>query len=86
MLEMVNLSTGRDINPDFVNINGQMKIIELFGIHWHEPSEEKERMELFKNHGYQTLIIWDFELKNLKHLKRKILYFERTGNGSSFSS
>lgn len=70
-------------NPDFVNINGQKKLIELFGDYWHSeevvgvPREqhEKERIEYFVKYGYKTLIIWESELKNIDSLKEKIIRF-----------
>jgi hypothetical protein len=61
--------------PDFVNVNGQKKIIELFGEHVHEPEEEQQRIDLFAQHGYQTLIIWYKELQNLDLVKQKVLEF-----------
>jgi len=63
--------------PDFVNINGQKKIIELFGEHVHEIEEEQQRIDLFANHGYQTLIIWYNELKDMDKLKTKVLEFNK---------
>lgn len=63
--------------PDFVNIKGQKKIIELFGEHVHEPEEERQRIDLFAQHGYQTLIIWYSELQNLDLIKQKILGFNK---------
>ena len=71
--------------PDFVNINGQKKIIELFGDYWHSDKfikkhgkyedTEKGRIKYFKKYGYKTLIIWEKELKDLKIIKNKILEF-----------
>lgn len=61
--------------PDFININGQKKIIELFGEHVHKPEEEQQRIDLFEQYGYQTLIIWYSELQNLDLVKQKILEF-----------
>lgn len=49
--------------PDFININGQKKIIELFGEYWHDETEVEPRKEIFANYGYETLIIWCKELK-----------------------
>ena len=62
-------------SPDFVNANGQKKIIELFGEHVHKPEEGQERTDLFAQYGYQTLIIWYNELKNLGLVKQKVLEF-----------
>jgi len=71
--------------PDFVNVNGKKQIIELLGCYWHGcpehyPDEEKQRefeqrVQLFKSFGYQTLGIWEHELKDQETVKRKILEF-----------
>ncbi len=61
--------------PDFVNVNGQKKIIELYGDYWHEPEEEEKRTNLFAKYGYQTLIIWEHELDDLESLSEKLLNF-----------
>lgn len=61
--------------PDFVNVNGQKKIIELFGEHVHKPEEEQERMDLFAQYGFQTLVIWFGELRNLDLVKQKLMEF-----------
>ena len=53
-------------NPDFININGKKLIIELFGNRWHEEKEADERKKIFAKYGYQTFILWDYELKNKK--------------------
>lgn len=61
--------------PDFVNVNGQKKIIELFGEHVHKPEEEQERTILFSKYGYQTLVIWFKELKNMERLIERVTNF-----------
>jgi len=49
--------------PDFVNVNGQKKVIELFGNFWHPgPWEEEERIKLFSQFGYKTLVVWEDEV------------------------
>lgn len=65
---------GRSI-PDFININGQKKIIELFGEHWHPKEDEEKRINLFRTFGYSTLIIWESELKDEEKLKEKLIAF-----------
>ncbi len=62
-------------NPDFININGKKKIIELFGDYWHKEGEVQERINIFKKEGWETLIIWEHELKNLDKLKEKLVDF-----------
>ena len=62
-------------NPDFTNINGQKKLIELFGDYWHKGEDPNDRINVFKPFGWDTLVIWECELKNTKQLKRKIFDF-----------
>lgn len=61
--------------PDYINCNNKKLIIELFGERWHEKSEEEQRKEIFKKFGYNTLIIWFKELKNIEKLKEKLKLF-----------
>jgi G:T-mismatch repair DNA endonuclease (very short patch repair protein) len=71
--------------PDFVNVNGKKKIIELFGRVFHNPKKaffeipyertEQGRIELFKKYGFDTLIVWDFELDNVSMLSEKLMEF-----------
>jgi G:T-mismatch repair DNA endonuclease (very short patch repair protein) len=71
-------------SPDFININGQKKIIELFGDYWHSEKktgrcraeEENLRKSHFAKYGYQTLIIWESELKSPEQLVTKIIDFK----------
>ena len=62
--------------PDFVNINGEKKIIELFGDYWHRGEDPQDRINDFSNFGYETLVIWERELKNMDDLKNKIQAFQ----------
>lgn len=32
--------------PDFININGQKKIIEFFGDYWHKNTQEKDKRKI----------------------------------------
>lgn len=70
-------------NPDFININGQKKIIELFGDYWHNPKifpnvlSAQDRIKLFAKYGYKTLIIQEHELKPIRRLGEKILEFNK---------
>lgn len=61
--------------PDFVNINGQKKIIELFGNYWHKGEDPKDRIKVFKPFGYKTLVIWESELRDVPVLKRRLGMF-----------
>ena len=68
-------------NPDFINCNGQKKIIELYGDYWHNRKDaikrDKLRLIAYKNYGYKTLIIWEHELKDLEKVNNKVLEFNR---------
>ncbi len=69
--------------PDFMNTNGQKKLIEFFGEYWHgekhtgktKKENKRERISYFKQYGYKTLVIWESELKDLDILKKRILKF-----------
>jgi len=61
--------------PDFININGQKKIIELFGEFFHSSQDEIKRKEHFAKFGYKTLIVWWKELRNEEKLTEKIKEF-----------
>ena len=61
--------------PDWINVNGKKQVIEYFSNYWHKVEHETERKEHFKNYGYDCLVIWESELKNLEELKQKILKF-----------
>lgn len=69
--------------PDFLNINGKKKLIELFGNYWHskkitgiKPKQhEEERINHFQQFGFDTLIIWERELKNLNKVANQITQF-----------
>jgi len=61
--------------PDFVNVNGQKKLIELFGNYWHNKEEETERKEFFQRFGWSTLIVWESELRDIDKLMIRLCEF-----------
>lgn len=63
--------------PDFVSTNDQKKIIELFGDYYHEGDDGQERIALFKQYGYETLIIWEHELEEVKKLENTLFLFQK---------
>ena len=71
--------------PDWLNVNGKKKLIELFGDFWHSDNnfwfktrnDEKSRIEYFKGYGFDTLVIWEKELQDIESLKSKILSFSQ---------
>jgi len=72
-------------NPDFINVNGQKKLIELFGDYWHSKKitglkkkvHRKQRQYHFKKYGFKTCVIWEYELKNIPKLKNKLKKFHK---------
>jgi len=60
--------------PDFIDVRGK-RIVEMFGTYWHQPEEEAERASLFAEHGFDTLIIWEPELKDPQHVMKRIQEF-----------
>jgi len=58
--------------PDFVHLN-KRKIVELYGERWHAPEEEERRIELFARSDYQTIIVWQKELRP-RPQERQLLY------------
>ena len=57
--------------PDFINVNGKKKVIELFGDYWHSPEvvrgnwkrTELGRIMICNCYGFDCLVIWEHELK-----------------------
>lgn len=64
-------------NPDFINYNGQKKIIEFFGEHWHPPEDEIVKRKIYEKYGYDMLAIWGKELKNQDKLLFNIRQFNK---------
>lgn len=50
--------------PDFIAVNGEKKIIEVFGDYWHRNDDPQDRINLFWNHGYDALVLWESEIKH----------------------
>jgi len=62
-------------NPDFVNVNGKKQIIEVYGEYWHNGHNPEDRVNLFAEYGYSTLVIWESELKDTDKVIEKIKMF-----------
>jgi very-short-patch-repair endonuclease len=61
--------------PDFINVNGKNKVIELFGDYWHKGEDINIKINFYKENGYDALVIWEKELKNEKEVAEKIINF-----------
>ena len=62
--------------PDFMNINGKKKLIELYGSYWHRNDNPQDRIDYFKQFGFDTLVIQESELRNPRILMNKINKFD----------
>lgn len=66
-------------NPDFINCNGQKKIIELDGDYWHSlpgrKNDDRRRDRIYRSFGYSILRVKEKQLKNLKKLTIKLIKF-----------
>lgn len=63
--------------PDFVNINSQKKVIELYGQYWHRGDNPQDRINYFKRLGWNTLVVWEQELEDENLLVQKLREFNR---------
>ena len=61
--------------PDFLNVNGKKQVIELFGTYWHDILDIARRTEHFRQYGFDTLVIWEDELKDRQKVTAKIKRF-----------
>jgi hypothetical protein len=50
--------------PDFIATDGSKKVIEYFGTPWHDTTHEPKRVKDLEKHGYETLVIWSWQLDN----------------------
>lgn len=75
-------------SPDFINVNGKKKIIEFFGCYWHGckkcngkeiSKRDVDRINKFKELGFETLVIYQHELKDKEQVIEKIGNFTYNG-------
>lgn len=48
--------------PDFWDGDG--RLVELYGDYWHKNDDPQERIDFFKEHGYDCTVVWESELKD----------------------
>ena len=61
--------------PDF-KVKDTNKLIEAFGDYWHKPEQETKLISLYKEKGYECLILWEKEIRtDLESIKLKISKF-----------
>ena len=61
--------------PDFLNINGRKQVLELYGDYWHAGEDPQDRIDYFKEYGFDCLVIWEHELKDKDAVIDKIKEF-----------
>ena len=61
--------------PDFIDINGKKKIIELYGDYWHCGENTNILRRHYAKYGYDCLVIWEKELKDKKATRQRIKQF-----------
>ena len=62
-------------NPDFINVNGKKQVIELFGTYWHPLFDGVKRTEHYKQYGFDCLVIWEDEMKDLAKVAQRLQRF-----------
>jgi hypothetical protein len=67
-------SLGRLV-PDFMNVDGKKKLIEVFGDYWHKGENPEVRIARFEEYGFKTLILWEHEIRDTGTVIRKIQEF-----------
>lgn len=75
--------------PDFVNVNGKKKVIEVFGDYWHSDELTKKRWKgtefgrkaIYAQLGFDCLVLWEREIKNLSSdkISKRIELFVQGG-------
>lgn len=63
------------LTPDFVNMNGQKKVIDFHGNHWHKKDDTISRAERYAKCGWQSIVVWQSELHDLEKLQDKLIDF-----------
>ena len=55
--------------PDFINILGKKKVIEMFGDYWHKGQDPQDKINKYKTFGFECLVIWESDLTRLSKLE-----------------
>jgi very-short-patch-repair endonuclease len=65
-------------NPDFTNFE-KKKIIEFFGDYYHKGENPENRKRIFNECGYEAIVIWEHEMKNIEMVISRIKEFNKKG-------
>jgi len=72
-------------NPDFIDVNGEKVVIEIFGRVYHDPSNTfldniphqktfEGTMEHYKEYGFTCIIVWEDEFNDIDTLLKRFNY------------
>lgn len=70
----IHFNNNSNKNPDF-KIHGKNKVIECYGDYWHRNDKPEDIVKLYNEVGYECLVIWEHELKNIDKVKSIINSF-----------
>jgi hypothetical protein len=70
----VQLPSGRYKNPDF-RVSGKRMVIEVFGDRYHPRREAGEIIELYASAGYECLVVWEHEMRDLESVLARVESF-----------
>lgn len=70
----ITLLDGKSKNPDFI-IEGTNKVIELHGDYWHEGEDDRVLIDSYKEVGYDCLVIWEWEMKDIDKVTNRLKGF-----------
>ena len=61
--------------PDFANVNGKKRVIEVFGDYWHKGEDPQVKIRRYARYGFSCLVIWEHEIRDSPDLVQKIWAF-----------
>lgn len=64
-------------NPDFVSMNGEKTVLEVFGRRWHVNSDMRKALRFYQQYGYRCVVVWEDELRYPEKIVARI-----HGNGN----
>ena len=47
-----------------MNVNGEKRLIELFGDFWHKGQDPADRAKHFAKFGFATVVIWENQVRD----------------------
>jgi G:T-mismatch repair DNA endonuclease (very short patch repair protein) len=50
-------------------------LIEIWGDYWHKNQNPEDVINHYKKYGFDCLVVWEHELKNLADVKEKVVQF-----------